>query len=101
MRTMNVRIGGIKPEMVFAIFVIEGVFFEHGEQFILTSVVDGVHGKVSYHKAGFAIDFKLPTNDKDIILGKCQARIGPEFDIVFESDHGHAEFDVRRQGELQ
>lgn len=101
-RKSNVRFGGIQPEMVVGLMIVRDVFESHNEDSILTSVVDGVHGAVSYHRAGFAADIRLPRlADIELIASDCRVRLGPEFDVVVESDHLHVEFDVRRQGALR
>ena len=68
-----------------------------GRRAIITAARDGFHSSRSFHYKGAAID--LRTRDiasqskrreyRDAIA----ARLGPQWDVILESDHIHVEFD--------
>lgn len=93
----GVSIGGIRPELLFGMMVVNNVFEQLGEQLVITSVCEGVHGSWSYHPAGLAFDLRLPVDeDKDMVGAVLRDALGSEFDVVVESDHIHVEYEVRR-----
>lgn len=102
-RKASVRFGGLKPELVLAIMIARDIYAQYHEDFRFTSVVDGEHGAVSYHRAGYGMDFNAPGKQSVTIhiLRDLKQKLGPEFDVVVEPDHWHVEFDVRRQGEYK
>lgn len=92
----GVKINGIKPEMVMGLIVAEGYFRSNGiDEMVVTSVVDGVHGFGSLHYVGYASDVRTWEILDDLLpkfTGGLSEALGPEFDVVLESDHIHIEF---------
>lgn len=96
----GVRIFGIRPEIVVALSVADGVYREAVQrEMVVTSVIDGQHMDGSLHYAGAAAD--LRTHD----LTEAQAwgitellklRLGGDFDVILEADHIHIEFQPKR-----
>lgn len=88
---------GVSPELVMALVVADGVYASFGETLVVTSVTDGVHGKVSYHPFGYAGDVRLPVEaDAAAVVAALRKSLGSPFDVVLEATHIHIEFDVRR-----
>ena len=108
----GVRLAGLRAEMAAGLFVIGGVFEERKIPCLVTSALDGVHSAKSarhsrsLHYAGLAMDFRLPgrwsgtawREETDPAIDRAvhadlALALGPEFDVVLEKDHLHAEFD--------
>ena len=98
----------IKPQTVLAILVASSIYEHHNQDCEIYSVVDGVHGPNSKHPEGFAFDIRikhLDGNDKDIsaedmriarmIAAELREALGPQYDVVVESNHIHVEYDPK------
>lgn len=92
----GVKLAGIRPEMVIAMYVADTVFQKlFGEELVLTEATGGVHGRGSLHYVGQAIDIRtrdLTKNDIAKLALEIRERLGEEYDVVIESDHIHIEF---------
>ena len=88
----GVSIAGIHPEIVLALLIVERVFVNLGQEFLITSVLDGVHMRGSLHYVGAAVDVRLPTSDLDDIIDGLHSGLGSDYDVVLESDHIHIGF---------
>lgn len=112
---------GIKPEILLALQVVEGVFLDEGmfispsfpeyldmhERLVVTSICDGKHSAKSYHRFGYAVDIRSKHIHTDTmkrsIAKECRRRLngnGPTklYDFVLEglgssNEHYHMEFD--------
>ena len=65
---------------------------------IITSGTDGVHMEGSKHYTGDALDLRISNIPKDQLqryIKALKGRLGPDFDVVLESDHIHVEFDPK------
>ncbi len=92
----GVRIQGMRPEILFAVIVADGLWKENRQELVVTSVMEGSHSRGSLHYAGQAVDLRIKGIDSATPrerLGKeLQARLGQDFDVVLESDHIHVEY---------
>jgi len=99
------RIGGLRPEVLFAIQVAQSVWLKHGaEELVVTSAADGKHQRGSEHYAFLAVDLRthnlgLPATRK-AVCAELAERLGPDYDVIFEgentpSEHCHLEFDPK------
>ncbi len=92
----GVKISGLQPEILFGIIIIKEVFRDYGLEFTLTSVTDGKHMVSSRHYIGQAADVRSRDIPEELIpqlLKTMKERLGECFDIVFEGDHFHLEYD--------
>jgi hypothetical protein len=85
----------------------------HSDTIMITSAQDGRHGRGSLHGIGFALDIRYlgvrtggilivgdSTEEKqrevaEIWAGRLRPYMGPDYDIVVEGDHIHAEYDPK------
>lgn len=91
----DVRITGLRPEVVIAIVVAERAYAEIGCALMLTSAIEGAHMRSSLHYAGSAADFQTHNVAPDKLkplVEKIGGALGPDFDVLLESDHPHVEF---------
>lgn len=92
----TVRVKGISTELLFGLMVANDVYKNHGQELIITSLVDGKHSETSLHYDGDAADLRTYffKDKKEIeqVAQELRERLGPDFDIVVEKDHIHMEF---------
>jgi len=93
----GVSIHGLTPEMAFSIAPIYNVCQYFGIDLVITSCNDGQHMEGSFHPKGDAFDIRtrdLPNEAKKVEMRvSLAAALGPDFDVVLESDHMHIERD--------
>jgi hypothetical protein len=100
----NVRIFGLRPELIVALLVVQLAFSELGYDCIITTALDGVHSVGSEHYNGLALDFRTKHVPGSVIYGLRQRiadSLGADFDVLYEgagSDnaHLHVEFDPKQ-----
>jgi hypothetical protein len=66
---------------------------------MLTSGIEGSHGRASLHFAGCAVDLRtlnVPTEKLQPLVERIRAALGADFDVVLESNHIHAEFQPKQ-----
>lgn len=95
----GVKLIGIKPEMTFAAIIVDQVYTQYNIQdCVITSGLDGQHKPHSKHYTGEALDFRtrnMPDNIAVLITDVAQQRLGENYDIIFETDHIHCEYDPK------
>ncbi len=95
----DVRIHGLRPELVLALFMCEQVYRAADTELVITSVIDGKHSPGSLHYAGSAVDLRinnLPSGQAEKIRDQIAERLGKDFDAVLESNHIHLEFQPKQ-----
>ena len=80
------------PQVVQVLDAVDGVFKIHGVEAVITSGRDGKHGTNSLHYEGKAFDLRT-WHVIDQVAKNLRKILGPDFDIVVESDHIHVELD--------
>jgi hypothetical protein len=100
----GVTIFGIKPEMIVALMVVEGVYADIlNKDVTVTAVTDGTHTSI-VHYLGYGVDVRTRDDNSskqwsDEVkqeLCKClKERLPKGFDIVIHSSHFHLEYDPR------
>jgi len=92
------RIRGIQPEMIFALMVANEVYKKYGYELTVTSIAELSPGrkKGSRHLSGYAVDLRTRdmshAHQNKIWLDISEA-LGPDYDVILESNHIHIEFD--------
>jgi hypothetical protein len=93
MRLKNgyVKIYGIKPELVLGIIILQSFF---NEELIITSGSEHTtkHMPSSLHYSGNAVDIREPAETSAYTKTEIKNALGSEFDLIFEKDHWHLEF---------
>lgn len=93
----NVDIRGAKPELVIGLIIADSVYRRVvNDDVVVTSIIDGDHMIGSLHYNGYAADLGLhnvPTGDLQIIIDMLKNSLGPQWDVIFEQNHIHIEFD--------
>lgn len=103
---VGVGVKGLSVPMTKALRPINKVWKEVvGEHAIITSTYGSVHSDGSLHYRGDAVDFALKyANDRSYhhevsteLVRRLRKELGDEFDIVFEADHLHIEYDPKEE----
>lgn len=87
---------GIQPETIMGILVAEDFFKTLNQEFVVTSICDGLHKENSLHYQGYAFDLRIWG-----LKGICSAEmcdrlreaLGGHYDVILEPSHIHVEFD--------
>lgn len=88
----GVRTAGIRPEIVLALHVAEGIWQAQGRELVVTSLTDGRHSRTSLHYAGAAVDLRIWDLDAERARRELAEALGEDYDVVLEKDHIHCEF---------
>jgi len=91
----GVDIGRLRPEIRKQLPKIEKIYISIGEDFVITSTYEGNHSAGSLHYANLAIDFRRPPEGKTFVHTDLINALGPDYDILFEPDHVHIEYDPK------
>ena len=95
----GVKIQGIRPELLFALFVADKIYDRYGRVLVVTSLNDGQHSYGSFHYNGLAADLRtryFEADQLDPIKKDLIEALGPDYDVVLEKDHFHIEFHPKR-----
>lgn len=91
----NIDLNGVRPEIVMAAIVADGIYAIHGYECVITSVTEGKHKSGSLHHAGLAMDLRtrhLVPGDEDLIVFDLRSALGKQFDVMLEKTHIHVEY---------
>ena len=83
----------------FALKDIEDIFFQHMSPCVITSAWDGKHMAESAHYDGRGLDFRtrmVKMALRATLTRRVRDILGVDFDVVFEEDHLHVEYDPKR-----
>ncbi len=92
----GVDLRGLQPQMALAYTIISKCYGMY--DCVITSGSDSKHGPNSLHYSGRALDIRtrhLAGQALQAIVDKVKECLGPQFDVVLESDHLHVEFDPK------
>jgi len=92
----GVRLIGCAPQVLLAVIVAEQVLREHeAGDAVITSMVDGTHGRGSLHYVGHAVDLRtrtIPAGKRAGVIEEIRSRLGDQYDVIPEVDHLHIEW---------
>ncbi len=94
----GVRLTGIRPETLLAVMVAERAYNQAGHELVVTSCVDGKHGRGSLHYSGAAVDLRtrdVPSDAMQEIVAEIREALGADFDVILETDHLHIEYQAK------
>jgi hypothetical protein len=87
------------PVVLDGIIEIAMIFARNGYPFVITEKDGGKHMDGSLHYTGFAIDFRswvVPVHKRPALLAQIKRALGPDWDVVEEHDHFHAEYQPKK-----
>ena len=93
------RIHGLRPEMVVALIIVKDAFISRGANCVITSGIEGRHGRGSLHLVGAALDFRTGSMSREQvseIATEIREGLGLDFDVVVEDTHLHVEWQPKQ-----
>lgn len=96
----GVTIHGLQPQMVLAVIATHAIYASMGVELVITAGNDGKHMQGSKHYSGNAIDIRTynlpdPKRNAPEIVRQLQQDLGRDYDVIFEGDHIHIEYDPK------
>jgi hypothetical protein len=85
-----------EPYIFEMILAARNAYGKLGKDVIITSGIDGAHSSNSLHYKGRALDFRtrhLSDGERVEVMASLRSHLGDDFDVVFEGDHFHCEYD--------
>ncbi len=93
---LGVDISRLNREIRRALKTVESIYQTLGEQeVVVTSTYDGNHVVSSLHYANNAVDFRLPTKNREEIFQNIANALGKDYDCINHVDHIHIEYDPK------
>lgn len=74
------------------------ICLDHESDLIITSTYEGRHSPSSLHYANDAIDIRIIPEKTQQLVEEIKQKLGPDFDVIFEFDHIHIEYDPKNRG---
>ena len=94
----GVKITNLKPQLIIAIIVANDVYNLHKQELVITSCDDSKHGIGTLHGQGYAFDCRtsyFTNGEAQRVANEIRAKIDDAFDVVYEGDHIHIEYDPK------
>jgi hypothetical protein len=101
----TISLAGLQLPMRKVLKVVDIVYKQHGQEAVITAgteVVkdDGkfIHSAGSFHPFGFALDFRtyyFTQEEINLIKPLIQKALGEDYDVIFETNHFHIEYDPK------
>lgn len=91
----DVKVGGLRPEILLALMVAKDVYGQAGFECVVTSGLEGEHKRRSYHHLGLGIDlriFHIPSDHARAIADRIREYLTDEYTVLLESDHIHIHY---------
>jgi len=90
----SVNIIDLRPPITSQFQVIRDIFKDFHVDAVITSGVDGQHKIDSFHYKGLAIDLRTKSVLEELTK-RLKDALGKEYDVIFEGDHIHIEYDPK------
>lgn len=90
---------GIKPELLIALFIADGIWKENGQELVITSLTDGKHKRVSRHYLGTAGDLRtyyFTASIKKKAARELRKALGKDYYVKLEKTHIHCSYKPQR-----
>jgi hypothetical protein len=90
---------GIRPEVLLAIHIAEGIYKEKGYSLSITSINDSKHADTSRHYQGMAVDFRTRDFNGGVakeITEELRKRLGRHYMVLFEYNHIHVSYKPKK-----
>ena len=94
----GVFITGSHPCIFAMIDAAKKAYYFLGMDVVITSGCEGTHSTKSLHYQGKALDFRtrhLTDGERVEIMDRMKADLGEDYDILYEGDHFHCEYDPK------
>lgn len=97
LKDRSVELNGLHISMLKALDVAMRAYRIRGfDPLVVTSARDGQHREGSKHYAGKAVDLRVwGLSNPSVVASDIQEALGPDYDVIFETDHIHIEYDPK------
>lgn len=100
----GVQLTALSPQILLGVMAANEEYAKHKTELVITSCTDGKHSNNSRHYRGDAVDLRTrnllePDATGPKIVEALKRKLGRDFDILFEGDHIHMEYDPKRPEE--
>ena len=90
----GVRMVGIKPEILLALFIVEDVYEDFGQPCKIISIVDGKHDggppfMSSSHYSGTAFDVAVIPDTAAGVAAAVKTNVGDQYSVTVNKDKSH------------
>lgn len=97
----GVKVSSIQPAVLLALVAAQEEYQKHNTELVITSADDSHHASTSLHYSGNAVDLRTrtlpnPRIDGQQIANTLDEKLGRDYDVIFEGDHIHIEYQPRR-----
>ena len=97
----GVKLTALAPQLLVGLMALHEEYDKLNVEVVITSGTDGRHSVGSKHYRGDALDIRTrnlpdPQTTAPQIVHRLRGQLGPDFDILFETDHIHMEYDPKR-----
>lgn len=89
----GVDVSSIHPKMWKVPRQVQKVYGD--TEIVITSTWEGTHGESSLHYLKRALDFRNTPNEMQEKVQRIRRDLGPDYDVVWEHDHLHIEYDPK------
>ena len=95
----GVILAGLDIKMRPVLIKADRIWFEHGQELVVTSGLEGTHSAGSLHYYGLALDFRTRYfDDKQVVedvYDILSRSLSVNYDVVLHSTHIHVEYDPK------
>lgn len=97
----GVRISSLTVPVLLSVITAQEEYQKYETELVITSGEDSRHSSTSLHYSGNAVDLRTrtlpnPKVDGQQIANTLDEKLGRNFDVIFEGDHIHIEYQPRR-----
>ena len=91
----GVDISRLNREIRRALPKIARVLYRYDTELVITSTYEGTHSEGSIHYINDAVDCRGPEMGAQECVTDIKLRLGKDYDVVYEKDHIHIEWDPK------
>lgn len=92
----GVRLRGLGSPILLAVVAARELYDARGVELVITSATDGDHMSGSKHHCGDAVDLRSRTlDDPEAVTRELKDKLGRDFDVLYEGNHIHIEYDPK------
>ena len=95
----GIKVIGIRPELLLALIVADGIYLKKGKELVITSINEGKHSVTSFHYSGNGVDLRTRyfSRSKQLkVVEELKGNLTADYFVKLESDHIHLQYQPRR-----
>ena len=95
----GVKAIAIRPELLLAIMVADGIYLKKGKNLVITSINEGKHSLNSFHYSGAGVDLRtryFTKKEKLEVFKELKENLTEDYFVKLEKTHIHVQYQQRR-----